>query len=78
MPSRKPPSAETALYDGYGKVEASIAQLAALRHAIAGTLTVPAAEVLIEGIEDDFDAIAAKLAAAKACFEHAIARAETV
>ena len=64
------------LYAGAAKLERCLSRYTALRCSIEGTLPIPAAEALMDDIEDYLDVIGVKLKRALTVFEGEIGRAE--
>lgn len=69
---------QTAVYTAYAKIDRSVAQLAALRHGIAGPLPLAGAEELMATVEGDIDVIGVALKRVHELFERAIGDFEIV
>lgn len=58
-------ASDSALYNAVAKINRSVTKLAEARSAAADTLPLPAAEALMDGLEDHFDAIRVALTRAQ-------------
>jgi hypothetical protein len=69
-------ASDSALYHATARMERAIAELAKARGATAGTLPIAAAEALMDGIEDHFDAIRVALTRSRDVLQVAIDQIE--